>query len=152
MSMRRRLAAGHAAAVLVVLAGLFSGRRRRARRRSPAPAPRSWSPRAAPARGGCSTLLDDAPRYLNTALLLRLLCEIAAIVLVDPAGQPRPVDGAWWASVRSPSIGVMLVVSFVVIGVAPRTLGRQHAERVALLSAGPLSRGHHASSARSRGC
>jgi CBS domain containing-hemolysin-like protein len=32
----------------------------------------------------------------------------------------------------------MLVVSFVVIGVAPRTLGRQHSERIALLSAGPL--------------
>ena len=31
------------------------------------------------------------------------------------------------------TIGVMLVVSFVVIGVAPRTLGRQHSERVALL-------------------
>ena len=30
----------------------------------------------------------------------------------------------------------MLVVSFVVIGVAPRTLGRQHDERVALLTAG----------------
>ena len=33
----------------------------------------------------------------------------------------------------------MLVVSFVVIGVAPRTLGRQHSERVALWSAAPLS-------------
>jgi len=32
----------------------------------------------------------------------------------------------------------MLVVSYVAIGVAPRTLGRQHSERVALLSAGPL--------------
>src|SRR6476469_7438573 len=32
----------------------------------------------------------------------------------------------------------MLVVSFVVIGVAPRTLGRQHSERVALVSAAPL--------------
>jgi CBS domain containing-hemolysin-like protein len=32
----------------------------------------------------------------------------------------------------------MLVVSFVVIGVAPRTLGRQHSETVALLSAAPL--------------
>ncbi len=36
------------------------------------------------------------------------------------------------------AIGISLVVSFVVIGVAPRTVGRQHAERVALLSAGPL--------------
>ena len=26
--------------------------------------------------------LDDATRYLNTALLMRLLCEIAAIVIV----------------------------------------------------------------------
>ena len=33
----------------------------------------------------------------------------------------------------------MLVVSFVVIGVAPRTLGRQHAQRIALSAAGPLS-------------
>ena len=33
----------------------------------------------------------------------------------------------------------MLVVSFVAIGVAPRTLGRQHNERVALWSAPPLS-------------
>jgi CBS domain containing-hemolysin-like protein len=30
-------------------------------------------------------------------------------------------------------------VSFVAIGVAPRTLGRQHSERIALLSAGPLA-------------
>ena len=37
------------------------------------------------------------------------------------------------------AIGVMLLVSFVAIGVAPRTLGRQHSERVALLSAGPLA-------------
>src|SRR5436190_2008060 len=33
---------------------------------------------------------------------------------------------------------VMLLVSFVAIGVAPRTVGRQHSERVALLSAGVL--------------
>src|SRR6476620_3649615 len=33
----------------------------------------------------------------------------------------------------------MLVVSFVVIGVAPRTICRQHDVRVALASAGPLS-------------
>jgi CBS domain containing-hemolysin-like protein len=33
----------------------------------------------------------------------------------------------------------MLVVSFVAIGVAPRTLGRQHSERIALLTAAPLT-------------
>jgi CBS domain containing-hemolysin-like protein len=37
------------------------------------------------------------------------------------------------------ALAVMLVVSFVAIGVAPRTLGRQHNERVALLAAGPVT-------------
>ena len=37
------------------------------------------------------------------------------------------------------TVAVMLVLSFVVIGVAPRTLGRQHSESVALFSAGPLT-------------
>ena len=82
-------------------------------------------------------LLDDAPRYLNTALFLRLLCEISAIVLVT-LQIDEAVDGSWWVSVLT-AIGVMLVVSFVVIGVAPRTLGRQHADTVATLSAGPLA-------------
>jgi CBS domain containing-hemolysin-like protein len=34
---------------------------------------------------------------------------------------------------------VMVVVAYVVIGVAPRTLGRQHAPAVALAAAGPIS-------------
>jgi CBS domain containing-hemolysin-like protein len=82
-------------------------------------------------------LLEDAPRHLNTALLLRLLCEISAIVLVT-LELDRAVDGKTWVSVLT-AIGTMLVVSFVVIGVGPRTLGRQHSELVALGSAGPLS-------------
>ncbi len=82
-------------------------------------------------------LLADAPRYLNTALFLRLLCEISAIVLVT-LQIDEAVGGSWWISVLT-AIGVMLLVSFVVIGVAPRTLGRQHADSVAVLSAGPLA-------------
>lgn len=81
-------------------------------------------------------LLEDAPRYLNTALLLRLACEISAIVLVTLVVDDA-VGGSWWQAVLI-TIGSMLVVSFVMIGVAPRTLGRQHADRVATLSAGPL--------------
>ena len=81
-------------------------------------------------------LLDDPARYLNTALLLRLLCEISAIVLVATWAQDA-YAGDLLAALTT--IGVMLVVSFVVIGVAPRTLGRQHDARIALLSAGPLS-------------
>jgi CBS domain containing-hemolysin-like protein len=82
-------------------------------------------------------LLDDAPRYLNTALLMRLLCEIAAIVIVTQLVRDA-YDGAFWPSLAT-SIGVMTLVSFVVVGVAPRTLGRQHAQRVALATAGPIS-------------
>jgi CBS domain containing-hemolysin-like protein len=82
-------------------------------------------------------LLEDPARYLNTALLLRLLCEIAAIVLVTREINDL-FDGDWFPSVVV-TIAVMLVVSFVVIGVAPRTLGRQHNEGVALWSAAPLA-------------
>ena len=80
-------------------------------------------------------ILDDPARFLNTALFLRLFCEVAAIVLVTQFVSRR-TDG-WWPTVLI-SVGSMLVVSFVVIGVGPRTLGRQHATPVALGSAGPL--------------
>jgi magnesium and cobalt exporter, CNNM family len=123
------------AAALVILAGVFSAADAALASFSRARAEELQSE----GRAGATRLLhllDDSPRYLNTALLLRLLCEISAIVLVT-----LEVDdgfgGAWWPTVLT-SIGVMLLVSFVVIGVAPRTLGRQHSERVALLSAGPL--------------
>ncbi len=81
-------------------------------------------------------LADPAP-YLNTAILLRLLCEVSAIVIVTRE-IIRAYDGRWLPSAFT-TIGVMLVVSFVAIGVAPRTLGRQHNERVALWSAAPLT-------------
>ena len=82
-------------------------------------------------------LLDDAPRHLNTALLLELLAEISAIVIVTLQVSGM-VDGRGWFSALI-AIGAMLIVSFVVIGVAPRTLGRQHAESFALFAAGPLT-------------
>ncbi|MGI9155867.1 MAG: hemolysin family protein [Marmoricola sp.] len=94
------------------------------------------------------TVLDDPPRVLSTTLFLRLLAEISAIVLAtslvfDTLGRARGATSTVlvqrWPSVLV-SIGVMLVISFVVIGVAPRTLGRQHAERIALGSAGGLLR------------
>ncbi|MGH3346738.1 MAG: hemolysin family protein [Nocardioides sp.] len=125
-----------AAATLVLLAGLFSAADAALSSYSRARAEELVGEGRAGAKR-LVALLDDAPRYLNTALLLRLLCEIAAIVLVTQL--VREVwDGKFWQAAGT-SIGVMLVVSFVVIGVAPRTLGRQHNERVALLSAAPLA-------------
>ncbi|MFW6775471.1 hemolysin family protein [Nocardioides sp. CPCC 205120] len=80
-------------------------------------------------------VLDDPPRYLNSLILLRLLAEVAAIVLVTL--QVDESVRSWWGSVLL-TVAIMLVVSFVAIGVAPRTLGRQHPERVALGSAAPV--------------
>jgi magnesium and cobalt exporter, CNNM family len=80
-------------------------------------------------------VLDDPPRYLNTALLLRLACEITATVLVVLV--VRDLVSPTWLGVLV-AAGIMLVVIYVASGVAPRTLGRQHADRVALMASGPL--------------
>jgi CBS domain containing-hemolysin-like protein len=124
-----------AAAALVVLAGLFSAADAALSSASRARAEELLAERRAGARR-LTVLLADPVRYLNTALFLRLLCEIAATVIVTQLVR-NAWGGSFWAAAAT-SIGIMLVVSFVVIGVAPRTLGRQHPERVALASATPL--------------
>lgn len=124
------------AAALVLLAGLFSAADAALASYSRARA-EELVDEGRPGARRLVTLLEDPARYLNTALLLRLLCEIAAIVIVTQLIGDA-YDGAFWSTVLT-SIAVMLVVSFVVIGVAPRTLGRQHNERIALLTAAPLT-------------
>jgi CBS domain containing-hemolysin-like protein len=124
------------AAALVLLAGAFSGADAALTSFSRARAEELLA-KGRPGARRLVTLLGDRAPYLNTAILLRLLCEISAIVLVAREIS-RAYDGRWWPSALT-TIGVMLVVSFVVIGVAPRTLGRQHDERVALWSAAPLT-------------
>jgi CBS domain containing-hemolysin-like protein len=87
-------------------------------------------------RGGAERLksiTDDPPPYLNTLLLLRMVAETSSIVLVALV-VARNIDGMWQQVLLA--VGVMVVVSYVLIGVAPRTVGRQHSERVALLTAG----------------
>lgn len=90
-------------------------------------------------RTGAKRLLvmtsDPAP-YVNTALLVRAMFEVTAVVLVTIVVASH--TDATWQRILWPIL-IMVVVSFVLIGVAPRTLGRQHAERVALAFAGPLS-------------
>jgi CBS domain containing-hemolysin-like protein len=78
----------------------------------------------------------DPPPYLNTTLLVRTLCEISAIALVALVVFANfGTNGLRLLII----IGAMVLVSYLFWGVAPRTLGRQHAERVALGAAGPLS-------------
>jgi CBS domain containing-hemolysin-like protein len=124
------------AAALVLLAGLFSAADAALASYSRARAEELLDEGRAGARPLVALLEDPAP-HLNTALLLRLLCEIAAIAIVTQLVRDA-YDGAFWSALLT-SIAIMLVVSFVAIGVAPRTLGRQHNERIALLSAAPLT-------------
>ncbi len=77
----------------------------------------------------------DPPRYLNTALFLRTMVEISAITLVAKVVFSFALP-TWEAGAIT--AGAMSVVSYVFWGVAPRTIGRQHAERVACAFSGPL--------------
>ena len=80
-------------------------------------------------------LVEDPPRYLNTALFLRTMLEISAITLVAKVVFSN-ITATWEAGLIT--AGSMIIVSYVFWGVAPRTLGRQHANRVACTFAGPL--------------
>ncbi|XVQ88422.1 hemolysin family protein [Microbispora siamensis] len=77
-------------------------------------------------------IVADPPRYLNLVLLLRLSCELVATVITTLLF----ID---WLGDRGQAYAlaavVMILVSYVIVGVMPRTLGRQHAEPVALASA-----------------
>ncbi|WP_049573206.1 hemolysin family protein [Nonomuraea sp. SBT364] len=77
-------------------------------------------------------IVSDAPRYLNLLLLLRLSCELVATVIATLLFIDLMHDQGW-AYVSAAA--VMIVVSYVIVGVMPRTLGRQHAEPIALASA-----------------
>ncbi len=77
-------------------------------------------------------VIAEPPRYLNLVLLLRVVGEMAAAVMVAVwAVQNFRYS---WSTVLV-TAAVMVVVSYVVVGVSPRTVGRQHAGGVALLSA-----------------
>ena len=70
---------------------------------------------------------SDAPRYLNLLLLLRLICELTATTLVALVFI-NAIERQWLAVLVT--AGSMAVVSFVLVGVGPRTIGRQHAYMV----------------------
>jgi CBS domain containing-hemolysin-like protein len=78
-------------------------------------------------------IVGDPARYLNVLLFLRTVCELVAAVLVV-ALLIDAVSPRWQALLIA--AGVLVVVSYVAVGVSPRTLGRQHADTIALVSAG----------------
>lgn len=86
-------------------------------------------------RKGASALVDivaDSAPYLSVATFVRVLAEATAAVAVTVAVDIQ-TDSHWQTALIA--IAIMTVVSFVVVGVSPRTIGRQHGERVALLAA-----------------
>ncbi|WP_373312201.1 hemolysin family protein [Asanoa siamensis] len=79
---------------------------------------------------------SDAVRHINLLLLLRLICELTATTLVALVAVDTWSIG-WSAALVT--AGAMTIVSFVVVGVAPRTIGRQNAYAVGRATA-PLVR------------
>jgi CBS domain containing-hemolysin-like protein len=81
-----------------------------------------------------SKVMAERPRYINLIVLLRIACEVTATVLL--AAYLDGHLGVSWGLVAAAAI--MVVVSFVAVGVGPRTLGRQNAYSIALATALPL--------------
>ena len=88
-----------------------------------------------PGASALAIIVADSAAYLSAAAFVRVLAESATAVLITLT-VVKSVSGFWQALLIS--IGVMAVVSFVLVGVSPRTLGRQHADRVSLLTAPTL--------------
>ena len=122
------------AALLIPLAGLFAAADAalttvsRARVDALVRAGRSGS-------AALAAVVGDRPRYVNLLLLLRLTAETAAVVLLTVA-MDTYFDPAWVGALVAG--GIMIVVSYVLIGVGPRTLGRQHPYSIGLAVARPV--------------
>jgi CBS domain containing-hemolysin-like protein len=124
-----------AAAGLVVLAGFFAMTDAALGAVSPARAAEMAREGVRSARA-LQAVAADAPRHINLLLLLRLACELVATTIVALVLAQKLGPG-WRAALIT--AGSMTLISYVVVGVGPRTIGRQHAYRVGRLTA-PLVR------------
>ncbi|TCP54901.1 CBS domain containing-hemolysin-like protein [Tamaricihabitans halophyticus] len=82
-----------------------------------------------------AVVVADRARHLSLLLLLRLCCELLATVLVTLLciWEIEPT----WLGVLVAAVS-MIVASYVLIGVGPRTIGLQHPYGVGLVMAGPV--------------
>ena len=85
------------------------------------------------------SVIDDRPRYVNVLLFVSTIASITAFVLVSYHGVNWLTDQG-----KLPLLGafaliaaILILISYIGLGVAPRTLGRIHSEKIALASAGP---------------
>ncbi len=90
----------------------------------------------------------DPDAHVNAVVFMRILTETAAAVLVT-ASFMLALDNVWWAILFA--IVIMTLISFVLVGASPRSVGRQHATglltfaapvvRAARIILGPLAHG-----------
>ncbi len=87
-----------------------------------------------PGAARLARVVNERPRYINLVVLLRIACEATAAVLM--VAYLYDHLGFQWTLFAAALI--MTVSSFVLVGVGPRTIGRQNAYSIALASALPL--------------
>src|SRR4029077_4386501 len=85
--------------------------------------------------GRLPAVLADVPVYLSVLLLVQICCETAATVLVT-AALLHWLGSDWQTFLIA--VAVMAAVLYLVAGIAPRMLGRQHEGRLAAAAAGIL--------------
>jgi CBS domain containing-hemolysin-like protein len=83
--------------------------------------------------GNLVALTNSLPLHVSLLLLIRLACELTATTLVAWVAFSS-FDAGWLAVLVTAAC--MTVVSFVLVGVGPRTVGRLHPYPVALAAAG----------------
>ncbi|MCF7547805.1 hemolysin family protein [Pseudonocardia sp. WMMC193] len=88
-----------------------------------------------PGARALARVVEDRARYLNLLILLRLMGETVATVLLTIA-LASWIDPPWLGVLLAAAI--MVVVSYVLIGVGPRTLGRQHPYALGMAVAAPI--------------
>jgi CBS domain containing-hemolysin-like protein len=77
-------------------------------------------------------VMDDPQRYVSVLVLVRVICEVAATVAVTEAFYTL-IGSGWQAFL--PAVALMIVVRYVIIGVGPRAIARQSAERAGVTAA-----------------
>jgi len=83
-------------------------------------------------------VLEDRARFVNVLLFLSTISTVGATVIASYVCVDVLTKGHDWSvgGALLVAVAIMVVVSYVALGVAPRTIGRQHADRIALRTAG----------------
>ena len=90
-----------------------------------------------PGGDALARILEDTATHMSVVTFLRVLGECSVAVLLTIAVD-RWLD-QWWLALLV-AVLLVTVVSYVVLGVSPRTLGRQNAEAIALRAAPVVAR------------